>query len=81
MTGFHDIRFPDAIARGATGGPEYSTDIVSVASGFSRGWSIIAATAARVGVWGADTGVASRRGLLRMPAGRWRPRAGAGPGG
>lgn len=36
MTGFHDVRFPDAIARGATGGPEYSTDIVSVASGFEQ---------------------------------------------
>ncbi len=34
--GFHDIRFPDAIARGATGGPEYSTDIISVASGFEQ---------------------------------------------
>ena len=31
--GFHDVRFPDAIARGATGGPEYSTDIITVASG------------------------------------------------
>lgn len=36
MTGFHDVRFPDAIARGATGGPEYSTDIVAVASGFEQ---------------------------------------------
>lgn len=36
MTGFHNVRFPDAIARGATGGPEYSTDIVSVASGFEQ---------------------------------------------
>ena len=35
-TGFHDVRFPDAIARGATGGPEYSTDVVSVASGFEQ---------------------------------------------
>lgn len=36
MTGFHDVRFPDAIARGATGGPEYSTDIITVASGFEQ---------------------------------------------
>lgn len=36
MTGFHDVRFPDAIARGATGGPEYSTDIIAVASGFEQ---------------------------------------------
>jgi len=34
--GFHDVRFPDAIARGATGGPEYSTDIIAVASGFEQ---------------------------------------------
>ncbi|NJO53600.1 MAG: DUF2460 domain-containing protein [Bacteroidales bacterium] len=36
MTGLHDVRFPDAIARGATGGPEYSTDIITVASGFEQ---------------------------------------------
>lgn len=33
---FHDVSFPDAIARGATGGPEYSTDVVMVASGFEQ---------------------------------------------
>lgn len=36
MPGFHDVSFPDAIARGATGGPEYSTDVVMVASGFEQ---------------------------------------------
>jgi uncharacterized protein (TIGR02217 family) len=39
---FHDVSFPDAIARGATGGPEYSTDVVTVASGFeqrNQNWS------------------------------------------
>jgi uncharacterized protein (TIGR02217 family) len=36
VTGFHDVRFPDAVARGATGGPEFSTDIISVASGFEQ---------------------------------------------
>lgn len=36
MSGFHDIRFPDAVARGATGGPEFSTDIIAVASGFEQ---------------------------------------------
>ncbi len=36
MTGFHDVRFPDAVARGATGGPEFSTDIIAVASGFEQ---------------------------------------------
>lgn len=36
MSGFHNIRFPDAVARGATGGPEFSTDIIAVASGFEQ---------------------------------------------
>ena len=36
MTGFHDVRFPDAVARGATGEPEFSTDIIAVASGFEQ---------------------------------------------
>ena len=31
--GFHEIRFPLDIARGATGGPERRTDIVTLASG------------------------------------------------
>lgn len=33
MSGFHEVRFPTSIARGATGGPERRTDIVSLASG------------------------------------------------
>jgi uncharacterized protein (TIGR02217 family) len=36
VSGFHDVRFPDAVARGATGGPEFSTDIITVASGFEQ---------------------------------------------
>ena len=36
MTSFHDVRFPDAIAYGATGGPEYLTDIVILQSGFEQ---------------------------------------------
>ena len=30
---FHEIRFPTAISRGATGGPERRTDIVALGSG------------------------------------------------
>ncbi|MEO0672886.1 MAG: DUF2460 domain-containing protein, partial [Pseudomonadota bacterium] len=30
---FHDVRFPTAISRGATGGPERRTDIVVLGSG------------------------------------------------
>jgi len=33
MTAFDDVRFPTAISRGATGGPERRTEIVSLASG------------------------------------------------
>lgn len=34
--GFHEVRFPDAIARGATGGPEFRTEIAALASGFEQ---------------------------------------------
>ncbi|WP_226576804.1 DUF2460 domain-containing protein [Acuticoccus sediminis] len=33
MDGFHDVRFPLAVALGATGGPERRTDIVTLGSG------------------------------------------------
>lgn len=33
MSGFHEVRFPTAIALGATGGPERRTQIVALASG------------------------------------------------
>jgi len=33
MTGFHEVRFPFPLARGATGGPERRTDIVTLGSG------------------------------------------------
>ena len=36
MSNFHEVRFPDAIAYGATGGPEYLTDIVILQSGFEQ---------------------------------------------
>lgn len=36
MSGFHEVRFPDAVAYGATGGPEYLTDIVILQSGFEQ---------------------------------------------
>lgn len=65
MTGFHDIRFPDAIARGATGGPEYSTDIVSVASGYEQrnvNWS---AARARYDV---GTGIRTREQMAEVIA-------------
>jgi uncharacterized protein (TIGR02217 family) len=33
---FHDIRFPTAISRGAQGGPERRTDVVTLGSGFEE---------------------------------------------
>lgn len=33
---FHEIRFPDDIAYGATGGPEFATSIVATASGYEQ---------------------------------------------
>jgi hypothetical protein len=33
MTSFHEIRFPDNIAYGATGGPEFATTVVATGSG------------------------------------------------
>jgi uncharacterized protein (TIGR02217 family) len=36
LTPFHEVRFPTAIAFGASGGPERKTDIVSLASGYEE---------------------------------------------
>lgn len=33
---FHEVRFPDDIAYGATGGPEFATSVVATASGFEQ---------------------------------------------
>lgn len=65
MTGFHDVRFPDAVARGATGGPEYSTDVVSVASGYeqrNQNWDL-----AR-GRWDISTGIRTREQMAEVVA-------------
>jgi uncharacterized protein (TIGR02217 family) len=36
MTGFHDVRLPEAVSFGSTGGPGFSTRVVSTASGHER---------------------------------------------
>jgi uncharacterized protein (TIGR02217 family) len=36
MTGFHEVRFPDSIAYGATGGPEFATTVVVTGAGHER---------------------------------------------
>jgi uncharacterized protein (TIGR02217 family) len=34
--GFHEVRFPDRIAVGSTGGPAYSTTVIATASGYEQ---------------------------------------------
>jgi uncharacterized protein (TIGR02217 family) len=51
---FHDVRFPDSIAEGAEGGPEYSTSVISSSGGFEQrqaNWSV------GRGRWNAGTGL------------------------
>ena len=51
---FHEVRFPDDIAYGASGGPAYSTSVVATASGYEQrnmNWS-----AAR-GSWDVSSGL------------------------
>ena len=36
LVAFHEVRFPTAIAFGASGGPERRTDIVTLGSGFEE---------------------------------------------
>jgi uncharacterized protein (TIGR02217 family) len=36
MSGFHEVPFPDNIAYGATGGPEFATTVVATASGHEK---------------------------------------------
>lgn len=55
--GFHEVSFPPTIARGATGGPEYRTDVVEMRSGFEQRNSIWATARARYNV---GTGIRTR---------------------
>jgi uncharacterized protein (TIGR02217 family) len=36
MTSFHEVRFPDNIAYGATGGPEFATTVVATGGGHEK---------------------------------------------
>ncbi|MEM7330320.1 MAG: DUF2460 domain-containing protein [Pseudomonadota bacterium] len=61
---FHDVRFPMQLALGATGGPEWRTDIATLASGAevrNRVWS---QSRRRWGVGGALTDLASLQVLV-----------------
>nr|CAX84099.1 uncharacterized protein [uncultured bacterium] len=56
-TSFHEVRFPDDIAYGASGGPEYATDVVATASGFEQ--RNVRWTQAR-GKWDVASGIKKR---------------------
>ena len=57
---FHDVRFPEQIALGATGGPTWSTQIITTASGAEQR---NAAWAQARGRWNVGTGLRSRADL------------------
>jgi uncharacterized protein (TIGR02217 family) len=43
MSGFHEVRFPDNIAYGATGGPKFATTVAATAAGHEKrnvNWSV-----------------------------------------
>lgn len=62
---FHDVRFPDKIALGATGGPLWSTNVVTTAGGHERrnqNWS------ASRGRWNVGSGLKTRDDLAALIA-------------
>lgn len=50
MTSFHDVRFPDDIAYGSSGGPAYATDIVTTEAGHEKRNVVWSAARARYNV-------------------------------
>lgn len=62
---FHDVRFPERIALGATGGPLWSTNVVTTAGGHERrnqNWS------ASRGRWNVGSGLKTRHDLAALIA-------------
>ena len=60
MTGFHEVRFPDNIAYGATGGPEFATTVIVTGAGHEQrnvNW------ADARGRWDVGTGLKSQQQL------------------
>lgn len=57
MSGFHEVQFPPEVSYGASGGPGYSTSVITTVSGHERrnvNWSV-----AR-GRWNVGTGIRNR---------------------
>lgn len=63
--GFHEVSFPQAIARGATGGPEYLTDVVSLRSGYEQRNSVWSIARAKYNV---GTGIRTREQMAQVIA-------------
>lgn len=62
---FHDIRFPDSIAEGAEGGPEFSTSLVMSSGGYEQRQSNWASPRGR---WNVGTGVKDADGVAELIA-------------
>lgn len=62
---FHDVRFPDSIAEGAEGGPEYSTSIIESSGGHEQR---IANWATARGRWNVGTGLKDVSGVDELIA-------------
>lgn len=62
---FRDISFPPYVARGATGGPSFSTNVVALASGAEKR-NILWANSR--GKWNISTGIRTREQMLEVIA-------------
>ncbi len=62
---FRDIPFPPFVARGATGGPSFSTSVVTLASGAEQRNSLWANSR---GKWNISTGIRTREQMLDVIA-------------
>ena len=62
---FHDLRFPDSIAEGAEGGPEFSTSVIASSGGHEQrngNWSYPR------GRWNVGTGLKDAEGVAELIA-------------
>jgi len=65
MSGFHEVRFPDNIAFGATGGPEFATTVVVTGPGHEQ-WNVNWAEAR--GRWNVGSGLKNQQQLDELIA-------------
>ena len=74
VTGFHEVRFPDNIAYGATGGPGFATTVVATSAGHEK--RNVSWAEAR-GRWDAGSGLKNQQQLDELIA-FFRARRGSG---